>query len=75
MCLANSSCTVVHVNHWLLPPPQDGWTPLHCASQGGHTAVVKFLLRAGAHADAQNQVRHNTVLVRPTYKSITLSRT
>jgi hypothetical protein len=48
------SATVSFVN-WCLPP-QDGWTPLHCASRGGHTAVVELLLQLGADAGAQDKV-------------------
>ena len=35
---------------------QDGWTPLHRASGGGHTAVVAALLAAGADVKAKTNV-------------------
>lgn len=31
-----------------------GWTPLHCAAQGGHAEIVDLLLSSGAHAGAQD---------------------
>ena len=37
--------------------PQNGWTPLHDAAIGGHTAVVEQLLAAGAAVDAKDKVR------------------
>ena len=37
--------------------PQDGFTPLHEAAEGGHAAVVEQLLAAGAATDAKNAVR------------------
>ena len=35
---------------------QDGWTPLHRASYGGHIEVVRLLLDRGAHIQAQAKV-------------------
>lgn len=31
-----------------------GWTPLHCAAQGGHADMVDLLLSSGADASAQD---------------------
>ena len=31
---------------------QDGWTPLHCAADNGHTEAVKMLVDAGANKEA-----------------------
>jgi hypothetical protein len=38
------------------PAPQDGWTPLHRASQGGHLEVVGALLARGADVQAKKNV-------------------
>ena len=35
---------------------QDGFTPLHSASQNGHTDIVEQLLKAGASPHAQDKV-------------------
>ena len=35
---------------------QDGWTPLHAASQKGHVNIVKLLISKGASHGVQNQV-------------------
>ncbi len=35
---------------------QDGWTPLHGASYGGHIEVVRLLLDRGADVQAQEMV-------------------
>ena len=32
---------------------QEGWTPLHCASQAGHLDVVKLLTESGAATTAE----------------------
>ena len=37
--------------------PQRGFTPLHLAAVGGHAALAKQLLAAGATADAKDNVR------------------
>ena len=37
---------------------QDGFTPIYCASQGGHTEVVELLLSSGADI---NKVEHCNV--------------
>jgi len=37
--------------------PQVEATPLHCAAEGGHAAVLEQLLAAGAAADAETMVR------------------
>ena len=37
--------------------PQDGWTPLHLAAQGGHAAVAGQLLAAEANMAAKDKVR------------------
>ena len=34
-----------------------GYTPLHCASQNGHTDVVKLLIESGAQIDVSSTVR------------------
>ena len=36
---------------------QDGWTPLHRASQNGHLEVVKLLLEHKVDAEVKNTVR------------------
>ena len=36
---------------------QDGYTPLHVASEVGHTSVVSLLLDKGAAVDLPNKVR------------------
>jgi hypothetical protein len=38
------------------PAPQDGWSPLHSASQGGHLEVVEALLAKGAYVEAKTNV-------------------
>jgi hypothetical protein len=38
------------------PAPQDGWSPLHRASQGGHLEVVEALLAKGADVEAKENV-------------------
>ena len=38
------------------PAPQDGWSPLHRASQGGHLEVVEALLAKGADVQAKKNV-------------------
>ena len=35
---------------------QDGYCPLHCASQEGHDKTVEILLQAGATVDLQKKV-------------------
>ncbi len=35
---------------------QDGWTPLHVASTGGHVEVVSALIGAGASVNHTNKV-------------------
>jgi ankyrin repeat protein len=37
---------------------KDGSTPLHCAAWKGHYEIVKFLLEAGADANAHNGNEH-----------------
>jgi len=37
----------------------NGWTPLHTASHGGHLDVMKLLLRYGADAEARNKTKQN----------------
>lgn len=37
-------------------PPQDGWTPLHWATRGGHYDAVEMLLDVGANVNAQINV-------------------
>ena len=36
---------------------QDGFTPLHAASQNGYTSVASLLLDKGAAVDLPNKVR------------------
>jgi len=36
-----------------------GWTPLHCAAQGGKTDVVEMLLSHGADAQAADAEASN----------------
>ena len=36
---------------------QDDWTPVHVASQNGHTEVLRMLYEAGADIQAQTMVR------------------
>jgi ankyrin repeat protein len=36
---------------------QDGWTPLHVASEEGHLEVAGALLAKGANMEAKNNVR------------------
>ena len=35
---------------------QDQWTPLHIASQNGHSSTVETLINAGADIDAAEMV-------------------
>jgi ankyrin repeat protein len=35
-------------------PTYTGWTPLHCAAEGGHVAVIDLLLERGADVNAAN---------------------
>jgi hypothetical protein len=42
---------------WTAARTQEGSTALHAASSGGHVAVMRELLRAGACPTALNQVR------------------
>jgi len=44
--------------HSSLTTPQDGFTPLMKASQGGHLSVVRTLLQAGATVNTTNHVRY-----------------
>ena len=41
---------------------QDLWTPLHWASNKGHTEVVHRLLNGGADPKARNRVSNKTFL-------------
>jgi len=41
---------------------QDGFTPLHCASQGGYGGIVEQLILAGAIVDLQIKVGIATAL-------------
>ena len=45
--------------HWsvLLILLQNGWTPLHVASQEGHDQIVELLLQAGASVDQETEVK------------------
>ena len=45
-CTHNAMCT------------QDGYCPLHVASQDGHGRVVDILLQGGATVDLQNKVEN-----------------
>lgn len=36
---------------------QDGWIPLHVASQEGHVQVAELLLQAGASVEQETKVR------------------
>ena len=36
---------------------QNGWSPLHVASQNGHLDVVKTLIAAGTNMDQAKEVR------------------
>lgn len=36
---------------------QNGWTPLHDASDEGHVEVVKLLIKSGAQLDIKNKVK------------------
>ena len=37
---------------------QNGWTPLHAASNSGRLKVVRLLLERGADKEADDNVRH-----------------
>jgi hypothetical protein len=56
------SCAAASPYHTLTPCAaaclvlQVGWTPLHCAVQGGHLEVMGLLLGAGAAVDAFGNV-------------------
>ena len=53
------SCLPVHVAHQVVVFSmyiQDGYSPLHNASQGGHDGIVERLLQAGATVDLQTKV-------------------
>ena len=43
---------------------QDGGTPLHLASKGGHTGVAALLIEKGAPLDATTEVRARVVTAR-----------
>ena len=38
---------------------QNGLTPLHHASEHGHVAIIKLLIKSGARFDVQAKVRQN----------------
>jgi hypothetical protein len=52
---------VVLCTHWVLypVPPMQDVTPLTCACRGGHFAIVKLLLKAGADVDKESGVEDN----------------
>lgn len=41
---------------------EDGFSPLHCAVRNGQSAMVGFLLKAGANVNQQSQFKGNTPL-------------
>ena len=41
----------------LITPIQNGWTPLHAASQEGHFGIIQLLLKYHAPVDEDNLVR------------------
>ena len=41
----------------LLLPIQNGWTPLHDASDEGHVEVVELLVQYNAQLDIKNRVK------------------
>jgi ankyrin repeat protein len=51
----------------------DGWTPLHSASQskndGGHLDVVRLLLQSGATIESQKMISRPHLVVRRRYSS------
>ena len=38
---------------------QDGSTPLHLATKEGRDEICRFLIKHGAHVDAQDKVKTN----------------
>ena len=40
----------------LLHHTQEGWSPLHVASQNGFVDLVELLIDSGTNADIQNKV-------------------
>ena len=49
------SLTYAHT-HIIIIHTQGGATPLYCASYGGHTGVVDYLIRAGASINLADTV-------------------
>ena len=54
-------CTTIYPTHYLHIRylcfcPQDGWTALHLAAQGGKVDVVRLLTEAKAHVNIQTEV-------------------
>src|SRR5262249_59455526 len=42
-----------------LLPTYTGWTPMHCAAEGGHVPVIDFLAERGADVNFANDVADN----------------
>lgn len=42
---------------------RQGWTPLHYAASGGHTAIVRYLLEQSAYIDAQSPNRTTPLMM------------
>ena len=54
LILEHYKCTHTHTH--MHTHPQDGFFPLHGASQEGHSGIVEMLLQAGAIVDLQTKV-------------------
>ena len=56
---------VVTMSNWLVTCvyPQDGWTALHLAAQGGKIDVIKLLIEAEAYVNMQSKVYTYTIII------------